>query len=175
MVNILLLLPLALSLLFFVNPASGDSKTDELINKICRSGVDYGFCYKVFHENMKSASTDIIGLAEITIEQGLRNSTNNLEYIGNLIRHESNPEREILLIHCLVGYDGALGSYFVASDYLSLRDFVRTFNAVRQAPYKMTDCVGSFATDPDIGGRNVQMTKLMTMAIVTAFILKDGK
>ncbi|KAM7280742.1 hypothetical protein ACFE04_007876 [Oxalis oulophora] len=155
----------------FLDSASSDSKTDELINDICRATTDYGFCYKVFHQNIKSPSTDIIGLSRITIDQGIINATNSLNYVGNLLRHEDDPNKQFLLIHCLYGYDGALGSFYIASYNLDRGNFVELLHSVRMGPIHMRKCLSIFAFSPVLGERNIIMSNLMTMAVITAINL----
>ncbi|KAM7278935.1 hypothetical protein ACFE04_006069 [Oxalis oulophora] len=144
-----------------------------MINHICRSSVDFGFCYKVFHANLKSPSTDLVGLSRIIIDEGANNASNNLEHVADLLHHETDPNKQYLLSHCVYGYDGAFGSFKVASDALDQGKFPDVLHDVRQGPYQLRQCIGVFATDPDIGQRNIIMENLMTMAIITAINLND--
>ncbi|XP_071722216.1 cell wall / vacuolar inhibitor of fructosidase 2-like [Rutidosis leptorrhynchoides] len=162
----ILLLPLLLITLLFLIPVLGDPQTDELINKICRSTEDYGFCYKVFHENMKSPSTDIVGLARITIDQAKNNASDNLNFVGTLARREPDDKQHYLLMQCVYGYFQTLGTFQLASIYLNRRDFEKTLSAFWNAPFQLRNCMSLFSMTL-IGARNEQMRKLMGMAILT--------
>ncbi|XP_071722217.1 cell wall / vacuolar inhibitor of fructosidase 2-like [Rutidosis leptorrhynchoides] len=162
----ILLLPLLLITLLFLIPILGNPQTDELINKICRSTEDYEFCYKIFHENMKSPSTHIVGLARITIDEATNNASNNLYFVGKLVRQEKDEKKWYLLMQCIYGYDQALGTFQLASDYLNRRDFKQTLSAFWNAPFQLRNYTSLFSMTP-IGARNEQMRKLMGMAILT--------
>ncbi|KAM7272989.1 hypothetical protein ACFE04_027653 [Oxalis oulophora] len=171
--NLHLVLPLLfLSLMFFIPAWSDEKSTDALIEKICRNNEDYGFCTKVFRENMKSPSTDIVGLARITIDQASENATNTLGYVNYRTRQVTDPQIKFLLSQCTYGYDEVRSSFTVASEFLNERQYSKVVGIERTAPYAIRNCLSAFATTTDpIGQRNTQMRILITMAIVTAFNL----
>ncbi|KAM7278169.1 hypothetical protein ACFE04_005303 [Oxalis oulophora] len=165
--NINFLIVLLFSFIFF-NPAVSDSETDALIDRVCRATVDFGFCYKTFHENLKSPSTDLIGLARISIDQGSINATNGLAYVNNLYQHEKDSYKKYLLQHCVYGYQGAVDSFHSASMFLDARDFPMLLSVLLRGPEEMRQCNSLFAMSPDIGERNIMLKNLMTMAVITA-------
>lgn len=60
---------------------AADSETEDKINTLCRQMEEFGFCSQTFHENLKGASTDYIGLTKIANNRAIINATNTLGYV----------------------------------------------------------------------------------------------
>ncbi|KAM7279302.1 hypothetical protein ACFE04_006436 [Oxalis oulophora] len=101
-----ILLPLLITFIFFIR-ASSDSNIDELINKICRRNEDYGFCYKVFQENI-TPSTDIIDLGYITINEAWHNATDDFGYATKMLQRAKDRTEEMFARECVYGYNQVL-------------------------------------------------------------------
>ncbi|KAB5534708.1 hypothetical protein DKX38_017794 [Salix brachista] len=57
-------------IILLTNPALSEARdSQDLIDEVCRQMEDYGFCNRVFHENMESPEIDHVGLTAIAMEQ----------------------------------------------------------------------------------------------------------
>ncbi|KAK9920031.1 hypothetical protein M0R45_028597 [Rubus argutus] len=65
---------------------SSSQETQQLIEKICRQMEEYGFCSQTFKENLKSPDSDIVALAQITIERATDNATKTLDFVSHFTR-----------------------------------------------------------------------------------------
>lgn len=75
----------------FIYPTLGGPRTQGLIDKICRQVEDYGYCNKVYNQNIKTPETDIFRLAHITLEQGTNNATNIYLFARRLLGNTTDP------------------------------------------------------------------------------------
>lgn len=154
---------------------SQPEQTQALIDKICRSNEDFGFCIKTFNDNLKDPATDIAGLTRITIDQCLSNSSNTLGFIGQLLSNTTDEPTKNALVACQNAYQVVLKSYQDASVEFDSKDYEDMRKSESVTPRAQASCETSFSTPPNpadlLVERNRQMRILITMAVATGIEL----
>lgn len=162
-------------LILIINPASSDRPTQALIERICREMEEFGFCSKTFNENLKSTSTDIIGLTQITIKQVLRNASNTHDFIVRLVQTTTDKAFRKALIECENGYHIVLQSFQQAYDEFKGGEYGSMLQLEYITPRAQSSCEINPETLPSPANplieRNREMRILIAMAVVTGDIL----
>ncbi|GER54132.1 invertase/pectin methylesterase inhibitor family protein [Striga asiatica] len=118
-----LLFPIVIVFLFIPHCLSIDRNTQELIDKVCRSTFDYGYCANVFKKNLYTPHTDIRGLAEIAITESLIHATDTLKFVVGLIDSGRNVELLDLYKICEVTYENMVHEFTDASFAFARGDY----------------------------------------------------
>lgn len=85
----LTLIPVAFAL-FVISPVSStDPSTQASIDKICRQMEDYGFCNKLYQDQLKGGSSDMHGLAQIAQQVAINTAAKIRLQIMDLIGEQS--------------------------------------------------------------------------------------
>ncbi|KDP41307.1 hypothetical protein JCGZ_15714 [Jatropha curcas] len=166
--NILLLPILVASL--FTNPMS-DNEIQEKINYVCRQMEEFGFCNQTFNENLKSTTTDYVGLTQITIEQAITNSTNTHAFVQQLLESATSEPLRNALIECKNAYSTVVQSFHEAMKYFEQKEYSSMVKSEMVAPRAQSDCSSRFSISPyrknPLADRNREMRIIIAMAIVT--------
>ncbi|KAI4311625.1 hypothetical protein MLD38_036506 [Melastoma candidum] len=153
--------------------------TQELIATVCQSTEDHGFCTNVFKFNLKWPDTDMRGLAEIALRQGINNASASAKYAEDLYYQTKDPQLQQYLKTCSVsGYYPTLEHLLEGGEFLQLSSYDAMVSALLQAPKpQASSCDGqptiSGAPNP-MNERNREMRILISMALATAFELDSG-
>lgn len=144
-----------------------------MINKICRSVEDYGFCKQTFDDNLLSPVADVVDLTHITILQSSSNATNTLDFIRYLLRNMTNDDAlKKALTECEDAYRLLAGSFQNAFLFFNSKDYDSVLFIERGTPKVQASCTSTFNTPPNpfnpLDERNRQMRILITMAVVAA-------
>ncbi|XP_062145871.1 uncharacterized protein LOC133853862 [Alnus glutinosa] len=146
--------------------------TEDLINKICRSVEEFGFCKQTFMENLLSPEADIVDLTHITILQSSNNATNTLDFIRNLVANATDEGLMNALVECENAYRLVAGSFQNAFVSFTQKDYDGVLVYERGTPRVQASCATTFDTPPNpfnpLVDRNRQMRILITMAVVSA-------
>ncbi|XP_021898914.1 uncharacterized protein LOC110815425 [Carica papaya] len=128
-----------------------DERTQKLIDSICRSMEEYGFCNRTFNDNLNGPSATIFDLTWITLDQSLNNATNTLHFVLQTLQHTTDPSARIALEICE-------------------RDFENMLRAEMITPRAQGRCVSPDSVT-DLPERNREMRILLAMAIVAGNII----
>lgn len=168
---------LSLLVMFLVvHPAMVDQEqpgTQELIEKICRQMEEYGFCYKTFNENLKSPSTDIVGLTQITLQQAIINSSNTHDFIVQLLGNTTDEGERNALMACENGYSTLKRAFEDAFFAFTVKDYKSMMTCEAVTPKAEASCEQSFNPENPMVERNREMRILLAMALVAGHILVD--
>ncbi|CAL5378476.1 uncharacterized protein LOC114315936 [Camellia sinensis] len=171
-----LLSPL-LVITLFIQPASSDPRTQQLIDQICRQCEDFGFCNTTFNENLKAPTTNVEGLAQITIEQSLYNATNTYIFVKRLLADTDTTDvrmRDYLTV-CDNSYYAVMELFREAFRSFDQKDYRGMMFYEWKTSREVAICDGIFVTEflwvNPLGDQNKQMRQLITMALVTGFML----
>jgi pectinesterase inhibitor-like protein len=132
---------------------------------------DYGFCNRVFHENMKSPSIDYVGLTAIAMDQTITNATNTYEYILGLLKNTTDQPLRNVLVACENAFGIVKSSFGAALQSFNRKDYDDMFKLERVAPRAQASCETSVTAPPSppnpLAERNREMRILITMAIAS--------
>lgn len=167
---------LLLVVFFIIQPGmSQPEKTQALIEKICRSMEEFGFCNKTFNDNLKDPATDIVGLTKITIDQVLSNATSTHDFIVQLLAKTTSKPTKYALIACENGYRVVVQFFKEASAEFDRKDYESMRKSEAVTPRAQASCEVSFHTPPSpldpLVDRNRQMRILISMAVATGIEL----
>ena len=166
------LLPLLVIFLAIQPTLSNAQNPEEVINKICRSMEEFGFCNQTFHQNLRSPAATVADLAQITIEQASSNATNTHAFILNLLGETTEPALKNALTECENAYKIVGDSFQRALVSFNNKDYDGMRDAERDTPRAEASCTTTFNTPPNpvnpLDDRNRQMRILIAMAVVTA-------
>ncbi|KAG6773060.1 hypothetical protein POTOM_020314 [Populus tomentosa] len=159
-------------IILLTNPTLSEAQDSQvLIDEVCRQMEDYGFCNRVFHENMKSPSIDYVGLTAIAMDQTITNATNTYEYILDLLRNTTDQSLRNVLVACENAFGIVKSSFGDALQSFNRKDYDDMFKLERGAPRAQASCETSFIAPPSppnpLAERNREMRILITMAIVS--------
>jgi pectinesterase inhibitor-like protein len=173
-------LPFSLLVIYFlaIHPtlSNAQNTTEDMINKICRSVEDYGFCKQTFEDNLLSPVADIVDLTHITILQSSSNATNTLDFIRHLLGNMTTDDDDVALKNALTECENAYkvlaGSFQNAFLFFNYKDYDSVLFVERGTPRVQASCTSTFNTPPNpfnpLDERNRQMRILITMAVVAA-------
>ncbi|KAI4313609.1 hypothetical protein L6164_026572 [Bauhinia variegata] len=153
----------------FIHPASGET-TQDLIDIVCRQTEDYGFCNQIFHQYLKSPVTDMIGLAQITVEQSLELSTLTRNFIAyNLLPMAATPGAKKLLYDCKASYEKVMSYFQFAAIAFFSKKYEAVYRMEQMAPRALVGCI----VEPPppypfnkLVGLKKQMRVLLSMAVI---------
>ncbi|XP_031383235.1 uncharacterized protein LOC116197281 [Punica granatum] len=137
--------------------------------------AEFVFCSKTFDEHIKSPDTDIVGLAQITIEQSLYNATNTQNLVLSLLKDATGPAPlKDALITCKSSYKTLVESFQQASSYFSQNDYQKVIDTESPGSLAQDKCHRSLTKVPRSDPLNSlvesdsQMRILVSMSLVTA-------
>jgi len=161
-----------LVIILLTNPTLSEAQDSQvLIDEVCRQMEDYGFCNRVFHENMKSPSIDYVGLTAIAMDQTITNATNTYEYILGLLKNTTDQSLRNVLVACENAFGIVKSSFGAALQSFDRKDYDDMFKLERVAPRAQASCETSFTAPPSppnpLAERNREMRILITMAIAS--------
>ncbi|KAL9392947.1 hypothetical protein Peur_012232 [Populus x canadensis] len=161
-----------LVIILLTNPTLSEAQDSQvLIDEVCRQMEDYGFCNRVFHENMKSPSIDYVGLTAIAMDQTITNATNTYEYILGLLKNTTDQSLRNVLVACENAFGIVKSSFGAALQSFNRKDYDDMFKLERVAPRAQASCETSFTAPPSppnpLAERNREMRILITMAIAS--------
>lgn len=160
-----------------IHPTSSDAaqtSTQDLIDKICRSVEDFGFCKQTFVQNLPFPTADIVVLTHITILQASSNATNTLDFIRYLLTNTTTDDEALknALTECQYAYRLVAGSFQNAFVSFAGKDYDGVLDSERDTPRVQASCATTFDTPPNpinpLVERNREMRILITMAVIAA-------
>lgn len=158
---------------------AADPQTQELIDKICRQLEDYGFCNKVFNQNLKIPSTNIEGLTQIALERTTENVTSVLAYAQSLLNDAATPEVKDILTECVKDYRTITNAFTLAFKAFGERNFKEMLVQESPAPKALGLCEGNISFEPgppvnpffELIEKNRQLRILIAMSLVSGHLL----
>lgn len=147
-----------------------DERTQKLIDSICRSMEEYGFCNRTFNDNLNGPSATIFDLTWITLDQSLNNATNTLHFVLQTLQHTTDPSARIALEICERGYIEVVDAFKFAVHFFIQKDFENMLRAEMITPRAQGRCVSPDSVT-DLPERNREMRILLAMAIVAGNII----
>ncbi|XP_030441936.1 putative invertase inhibitor [Syzygium oleosum] len=162
--------------LLFSNALAGP-QTQQLIDQICRQTEDYGFCNKTFNQHISGGETDMQGLAQIALEQGLENDTNTLIFARQLTRQVTDKDLLDYIQNCISGYLEIMEPFQDGLKALSEHNYSALVARLRGTPQAHGSKCGAFAggVPNPLSERNREMRILITMSLNAAYILSRGR
>ncbi|KAJ0013838.1 hypothetical protein Pint_21172 [Pistacia integerrima] len=169
-----ILLPL-LILFLFSHKASSDQQTQDLINQICNQmAPETEFCRQTLTDNLPSPSTDIYGLAKITIQQTFYNAGKTGESISNLLARETDQAVKNALIACQNAYSIIQQSFLQATVEFEEHNYKVIPDVVDGTGRALDSCLTSFDVPPHpknpLVQQNKEMRTLLAMANVCGHV-----
>lgn len=166
-----MLIVIALFLAAFTNVAVCDPAMQPLIDKICRSTEDYGFCNNVFNENIGAHPKDMKGLGEIAQLQALYNATNTHVFILKLVDTVPPGPVKTVLDECVNAYSVVSNQFQQGLLQFEQGKYQDALDTERITPRAQSSCSSTFSTPPypknPLVERNREMRILIAMAITT--------
>ncbi|KAL3737910.1 hypothetical protein ACJRO7_019434 [Eucalyptus globulus] len=159
--------------ILFSNALAVGPQTQQLIDRICRQTEDYGFCDKTFKPHIPGQETDMQGLAQIALEQGLENDTDTLVFARRLAGQVTDEDLLDYIENCVYGYLEILGPFQDGLRALSEKNYSALVAGLRGAPQAHGSKCGAFAggVPNPLDERNREMRILITMSLNAAYIL----
>ncbi|KAM1442593.1 hypothetical protein ACFXTO_010562 [Malus domestica] len=173
--------PILLVILFFlminITP-SFTQDTQQLIERICRSTEQYGFCTQTFKENLKSPDADIVALTQITIERSVDNATQTHNFIRQTIDSTNDPALKSALETCEYSYGLVMEAFDSAAVAFFQKDYDTVEKSESGTPRAEASCEDSLSkTSPNtvnpLTDRNNQMRILIAMSLNAVHELKS--
>ena len=160
-------------------PQSMSQSTQQLIEKICRSTEDYGFCRKTFDQNLKSPDADIIAITQITIERATDNATKTHDFIRQTLDTTKDPALKKSLTECENAYREIQGAFASAAVSFFQKDYPSVQKNEQPTPRLEASCEDTLHAPPNnldlLDDRNRQMRILIAMAVTSALQLLGVK
>ncbi|CAK7324786.1 unnamed protein product [Dovyalis caffra] len=152
------------------NSTSSEAQTQDVIDEVCRQMEEYGFCNRTFHENMKSPTTDYVGLTAIAMDQTIKNASNTYDYIVLLVKNTTDPKFKFALMVCESAFSTVRSSFQTGLQYFNKKDNAGMLNVEHDTPRRQANCEASLSIQPTpnpLVDRNRQMRILIAMSLVT--------
>lgn len=130
-----------------VEPSLSQS-TQQLIEKICRSTEDYGFCRTTFQAHLKSPNADIVALTQITVEVAVDHSTKTHNFIRQTIATTKDPVLKKALSECENAYGLIMQAFDLAAVSFFSRDYSSVEKEERITPRAEASCRATLTTPP---------------------------
>ncbi|KAJ4839620.1 hypothetical protein Tsubulata_026012 [Turnera subulata] len=157
-------------MLLFIHSAHGIDPTQEWIDKICFQTLNYGFCSKTFEDNLKSPSTDILGLTELAIELVLKNATNTFTYTWTILNNATtSPKVKPVLAGCVKDYQTILKDFLLASKDFTRKRYKKMVARESAAVKPIDKCESGFSHKSSfsfLAERNEQLRILISMSVI---------
>ncbi|KAI3441953.1 PMEI domain-containing protein [Psidium guajava] len=154
-------------------------KTQELIDTICRRMEDYGFCNKCFSEHISTPETDMHGLAQIAIEQSLKNATATLDFAKKTLREATDQQLVDYLKTCIGGYLSILKMIEDAENVFRDKNYSAVLTDFLSSAKVLAMQCGQYSNSHGIPNPlyedNREERILITMAAATAYSLVHGE
>ncbi|XP_057464966.1 pectinesterase inhibitor-like [Actinidia eriantha] len=148
------LVSLVLFVILFVNLASANELqvkvTNALLEEICSATSDANFCLQVLKSNPRTASTDLRGLALISLDLTEASATKTYATINALIKQEPNAQLKSRYVFCSRKYASAIGELGVARRYWQIGDYKGVYNQVSGAVEDVENCGDEFEVPPPV-------------------------
>ncbi|GER54131.1 plant invertase/pectin methylesterase inhibitor [Striga asiatica] len=161
-----LLFPTVIVFLLIPHCLSVDSDTQELINTICRSTFDYGYCVNVFKNNLYTPTTDIRGLTYIAITQSFVHAKGTLKFVVGLIDSGKNVEWRDLYKICEVTYENMVKEFTDASFAFVREDYRSMLFYIGKCDRFVSDCQSVMGNRvPELTDQNLYNRELIQMSI----------
>ncbi|KAK9920032.1 hypothetical protein M0R45_028598 [Rubus argutus] len=161
---------LVVFLMINIQPSQSQS-TQQLIEKICRSTEDYGFCRKTFEAHLKSQHDDIVALTQITVEQATDHATTTHEFIRETLEKTRDPALKNDLTECENAYREITQSFYSAAVSFFDKDYSSVEKDERATPRLEASCDQTLQTPPKkqhiLDERNREMRILITMSLIS--------
>ncbi|KAI3464607.1 hypothetical protein Pfo_021270 [Paulownia fortunei] len=94
---------------YLLSPVLCDPKTQALINQVCRTTSDFGFCYDILNRNLVSPVTDLVGLTKLTIGLSLSYAKDTETFIQKAKAAGKDPLLQRLYAGCESNYHEVVG------------------------------------------------------------------
>ncbi|OVA16708.1 Pectinesterase inhibitor domain [Macleaya cordata] len=173
---ILIFSVLIFSLFLHVSASSISTQaTKELIDKICYQTDNYAFCKQFFDSNPSTASSDIAGLTQITLESILNKDPEILRAIQEL----TFKERDVIILEglkqCREFYQGHLSNFEDAFRALNSKEYHEVIRLEFDVQKEPGNCENALNKVPGhkspLKEKNEIMARLSKIALVTASLL----
>ncbi|XP_073041791.1 uncharacterized protein [Primulina eburnea] len=151
------------------------SSTQELVERICRSTENYGFCAGVFNKNANDPNADITRLCEIAVEQTLVHGTDARIFVTESKNRAKDKITHDLYVICETAYGFLLNEFEDASLAFAKRDYNSMLFNEEKCNRFVADCqkVIGYRVAP-LSTMNNQMRVLISMSLITTSMIIDG-
>ncbi|KZV49257.1 hypothetical protein F511_40580 [Dorcoceras hygrometricum] len=148
------------------------STTQDLINKICYSTENHGFCAGIFQNNTNNPNTDIARLCQISVTQTMEYATNTNIFVTKARDNaRDNTTRDFYTV-CEVRYEALLDEFEEANLALAKRDYRSMLSHEGKCDKFVSDCqqiIGNRV--PELSKMNTQVRVLISMSLITTVML----
>ncbi|CAK7340484.1 unnamed protein product [Dovyalis caffra] len=164
-------------ILFFIHFAQCEALTQELIDKICHGTQDYNLCIKIFKDNVKSPTTDLVGLTHLTIDLALKNAIDTCAYTQRILDEATTPEVRKVLGECVKDYQLVVEGFQQASTAFAGKKYKDMVAKESATPAAISACERgmppAFPVNPYffLIERDKQLKVLISMSVVTGKLL----
>lgn len=114
---------LSLFLLFSCISTQLSAQNDDAIQKVCSNAISTEFCLKTLRPYPRSATSDIPGIAKVTLDLALSQASATKSLIGTLLKQVSDPTNRTTLTDCSKRFDRAILELNAAKKYLVAKDY----------------------------------------------------
>ncbi|PRQ42444.1 putative pectinesterase inhibitor domain-containing protein [Rosa chinensis] len=176
---VLVSLLLVVFLMINIKPSLSQS-TQQLIEKICRSTEDYGFCRRTFEAHLKSPNANIVDLTQITLEVATDHATKTHEFIRQTLETTRDPALKNALSECENAYGLIMHAFELAVVSFFFGDYKNIEKEERITPRTEASCEASLYTPPNkqkhiLDERSREMRIFIGMSLVSAQELVRSK
>ncbi|KAK9920033.1 hypothetical protein M0R45_028599 [Rubus argutus] len=151
-----------------IQPSLSQS-TQQLIEKICRSTEDYGFCRKTFEAHLKSPNADIVAVTQITVEEATDHATKTHQFIRQTLEKTRDPALKNELTECENAYREIAQSFASAAVAFFDKDYDSVEKDERPTTRLEASCEQTLHSPPKkqriLDERNREMRILITMSL----------
>ncbi|XP_050384372.1 uncharacterized protein LOC126800984 [Argentina anserina] len=167
--SVLVSLLLVVFLVINIEPSLSQS-TQQIIEKICRSTEDYGYCRKTFQAHLKAPNSDIVAITQITVEVAVDHATKTHQFIRQTLETTKDANLKRGLSECEEAYRLIVQAFDSAAVSFFQRDYDGVYKDERITPRVESSCEDTLATPPVSPQRHIldDRSKGMRIFIVMA-------
>ncbi|GAV76007.1 PMEI domain-containing protein, partial [Cephalotus follicularis] len=135
--------------------------SSSVLNNICFRTQNPKFCLGVLTSTPNVNTTDLPGLAKISIGIANASASNTKSFISRLIKTTSGPKLKGRYMSCFENYDDAIDDLEQAQQYLSSSDYLGVSVAASGAMDQAGDCNDDFKQPPAAPALLIQRNQVL--------------
>ena len=122
-----LLISLLLAIFLCISPTQSRFSVkigSDVLSQICAQTEDTDSCLKALQSDPRTASTDLYGIAQVSINLANATATETKTKIKSQLGQTTDPNLHHRYLQCLDSYDNAIGKINYANDRWIIKDFL---------------------------------------------------
>ncbi|GMY22408.1 pectinesterase inhibitor-like [Fagus crenata] len=113
---------------------------EDVLTDLCSKTDDPSFCLQSLKSDPQTATTDLRGLAGVSINLAKTTVTKTHTFIKSQLEKTTDPQLKKQYSQCLDSYDDAIGNVDYASEQLSSSDYGGVSSAASACMTDISDC-----------------------------------